>query len=366
MHRQVSLIIHLVVLSLCLAVVSPRLHAQSTELGTITGIVTDPAGGLVPGARVKVINQGSNVVREVTSDSQGNFAARSLVPGTYRVEVTAPSFSQQVQENIKLDVSATVSLSFHLTVGQVNQQIEVQAQGALLQTEESSVGTLIPNAQIVEMPLNGRNFNDLTQLTPGAVRGTSAGAETIQGETFAVAGDRSDNSYYSLDGMYNNGTFFKTAAIHPSIDAIQEFKIATNTSAQYGAAAGANINVMIKPGTNQYHGTVYEFLRNDKLDSRNYFAQNVPELRQNQFGFTVGGPVQIPKVYNGHDKTFWFFNYEGTRIRSGNTSFYRVPTPAMIAGDLSHDQAGNVAPQIYNPVDSEPCTLRRKYHSARI
>lgn len=350
MRRYIAYTIRFVLFSLCLAVVLPRLSAQSTELGTIAGRVTDPAGAVIPGVRVKVTSQGTNVVREVTSDSQGDFAARSLVPGVYRVEASAPSFAPQVQDNIKLDVSATVSLDFHLTVGQVNQQVEVQAQGALLQTEESSVGTLISNAQILEMPLNGRNFNDLTRLTPGAVRGTSAGAETIQGETFAVAGDRSDNSYYALDGMYNNGTFFKTAAIHPSIDAIQEFKIATNTGAQYGAAAGANINIMIKPGTNQYHGTVYEFLRNDKLDSRNYFAQNVPELRQNQFGFTLGGPLQVPKIYNGHDKTFWFFNYEGTRIRSGNTSFQRVPTPAMIGGDLSHDQAGNVAPQIYNPL----------------
>jgi hypothetical protein len=343
MRRLLAYTIRFVLFSLCLAVVLPRLSAQSTELGTIAGRVTDPAGAVIPGVHVKVTSKGTNVVREVISDSQGDFAARSLVPGVYRVEASAPSFAPQVQDNIKLDVSATVSLDFHLTVGQVNQQVEVQAQGALLQTEESSVGTLISNAQILEMPLNGRNFNDLTRLTPGAVRGTSAGAETIQGETFAVAGDRSDNSYYALDGMYNNGSFFKTAAIHPSIDAIQEFKIATNTGAQYGAAAGANINIMIKPGTNQYHGTVYEFLRNDKLDSRNYFAQNVPELRQNQFGFTLGGPLQVPKIYNGHDKTFWFFNYEGTRIRSGNTSFYRVPTPAMIAGDLSHDQAGNVA-----------------------
>jgi hypothetical protein len=332
-----------------LAVVPQFLQAQSTELGTIAGTITDPAGALVPDARVKVINKGTNVPRDVTSDAQGNFAARSLVPGMYRVEVTAPNFTQQVQDNIKLDVSAAVTLNFHLTVGQVNQQVEVQAQGALLQTEESSVGTIISNTQIVELPLNGRNFNDLTRLTPGAVRGTSGGGETIQGETFAVAGDRSDNSYYALDGMYNNGSFFKTAAIHPSVDAIQEFRIATNTGAQYGAAAGANINIMIKAGTNQYHGTVYEFLRNDKLDSRNYFAPNLPEFRQNQFGFTVGGPVQIPKVYNGHDKTFWFFNYEGTRIRSGNTSFQTVPTPAMIGGDLSHDQAGNVAPTIFNP-----------------
>jgi len=330
-------------------VFAARLFGQASELGQIAGLVTDQQGGVVSGATVTVTNTGTSFSRQTTSDSQGVFAVRSLVPGMYRVEVSSPSFQKQVQDNIKLDVSASVSLDFHLTVGQVNQTIEVQAESALLQTEESSVGTVIGNTQVVELPLNGRNFNQLTRLTPGAVRGTSAGGETIQGETFAVAGDRSDNTYYALDGMYNNGTFFKTAAIHPSIDAIQEFKIQTNTSAQYGAAAGANINVMIKSGTNSYHGTVYEFLRNDKLDSRNYFAQNLPEFRQNQFGFTVGGPASIPKLYNGKDKTFWFFNYEGTRIRSGKTSFQSVPTPAQIGGDLSHLQDGSLAPAIYNP-----------------
>jgi len=326
-----------------------RLAGQATELGTIVGAVTDPQAASVPGADVKVTNTGTGVTREVKSDDQGNFAARSLVPGTYSVEVSVPSFQRQVQSNIKLDVGSTITLDFHLTVGQVSEQIQVQAEGVLLQTEDSHVGTVIENAQVLELPLNGRNFNNLTRLTPGAVRGTSNGAETIQGETFAVAGDRSDNAYYSLDGMYNNGTFFKTAAIHPSIDAIQEFKIQTNTNAQYGAAAGANINVMIKSGTNQFHGALYEFLRNDKLDARPYFAPSKSAYRQNQFGFTVGGPVLVPKVYNGRNRTFWFFNYEGNRIRSANNIFLTIPTPAMIAGDLSKTLTGALAPQIFNP-----------------
>jgi hypothetical protein len=304
---------------------------------------------VVPNATVRVTNSGTGVARDVTTDSQGNFAARSLVPGTYSVEVTAPSFQKQVQSNIKLNVGGSVTLDFHLTVGQVSEQIQVNAEAVLLQTNESNVGTVIENAQVVELPLNGRNFNDLTRLTPGAVRGTSAGAETIQGETFAVTGDRSDNAYYSLDGMYNNGTFFKTAAIHPSVEAIQEFKIQTNTNAQYGAAAGANINVMIKSGTNAFHGSLYEFLRNDKLDSRLYFATGKPSYRQNQFGFTVGGPVLIPKLYNGRNRTFWFFNYEGNRIREGNSSFQTIPTPAMLGGDLSKTLTGTPAPQVYNP-----------------
>jgi len=350
MQRQVACTIYLVVFLLFAGVFPHRAYGQATELGTISGTAVDPAGAVIPGANVKVTNTGTNVVRETTTDGSGNFAARSLVPGTYKVEVGAPSFSTQIQDNIKLDVSATVALTFNLTVGQLTQQVEVQAQGALLQTEESSVGTTISSTQMVELPLNGRDFNALTKLTAGAVRGTSAGAETIQGDTYAVSGDRSDNGYYALDGMYNNGSFFKTAAIHPSVDAIQEFRIATNTSAVYGAAAGANINIMIKPGTNQYHGTVYEFFRNNHLNSRNYFAPNVPSYHQNQFGVALGGPVTIPKLYNGHDKTFWFFNYEGNRIVSGNSNFNTVPTPAMVSGDLSHDQAGNVAAPIFNPL----------------
>ena len=328
---------------------TPNLQGQATELGSILGTVTDPQNAAVPNAIARVTNVGTGIAREAITDAQGSFAARALVPGSYTVEVTAPSFQKQVQSNIKLDVGGSVHLDFRLTVGQVTEQVQVTAEATLLQTNESNVNTVISNTQVVEMPLNGRNFNSLTRLTPGAVRGTSAGAETIQGETFAVAGDRSDNTYYSLDGMYNNGTFFKTAAIHPSVDAIQEFKIQTNTSAQYGAAAGANINVMVKSGTNSFHGSIYEFLRNDALDSRPYFAQGVTPYHQNQFGFTVGGPVLIPKVFNGRNRTFWFFNYEGNRIRQGNDAFETVPTPAQISGDLSKTLTGAQAPPIYNP-----------------
>jgi hypothetical protein len=348
-HRHVLTSLSYAFTLLFLTLHPSYLAAQATGLGTIAGTVTDPQNALVPSAAVKVTNTQMGVTREVTTDGQGAFAARSLVPGTYSVEVTAASFQKQVQSDIKLDVGATVTLDFRLTVGQVSEQVQVKAETVLLQTDDSHVGTIIENAQVVELPLNGRNFNNLTRLTPGAVRGTSNGAETIQGETFAVAGDRSDNTYYSLDGMYNNGTFFKTAAIHPSIDAIQEFKIQTNTNAQYGAAAGANINVMIKSGTNSFHGALYEFLRNDKVDSRLYFARTKPPYRQNQFGFTVGGPVAIPKLYNGRNRTFWFFNYEGNRIRQGNSSFQTIPTPAMVAGDLSQTLTGAAAATVFNP-----------------
>src|SRR5713226_5056978 len=329
-------------------VLAAQLFGQATTSGSILGKVTDPTGASVPGATVKVINTDTGTTRELTTDPSGDFAARSLNPGNYNVEVTAPNFQKQVLEKVKLDVAQTATLDFHLTIGQVSESVQVQAEAPLLQTDNGTVGTVIENAKVLELPLNGRDFNQLTRLVPGAVRGANWGGEAIQGDTYSVTGTRSDDNYYSLDGMYNNSTFFKASAIHPSVDAIQEFKVQQNTSAMYGAAAGANIDIAIKSGTNALHGTVYEFLRNDKLDARDYFAQTKPEFRRNNFGFTVGGPVEIPKLYDGKNRTFWFCNYEGLRQRQGNTNFQTVPTPAMIAGDLSKDLTGAPAAPIYN------------------
>ncbi len=326
-----------------------HVFGQATTFGNIAGRVSDPSGASVPGAVVKVTNTETGISREAQTDANGDYAIRSINPGTYNIEVTAPNFQRQLTSAIKLEVAQTVTQDFHLTVGQVSESVQVEAQAPLLQSDTGTVGTVIENAKVEELPLNGRNFNDLTRLVPGAVRGTNAGAETIQGETFTVTGSRSDDNYYALDGMYNNGTFFKTAAIHPSVDAIQEFKIQQNTSALYGAAAGANIDIAIKSGTNELHGTIYEFIRNDKLDARDYFSESKPPYRRNNFGFTVGAPVIIPRVYNGKNRTFWFFNYEGLRSTRGNTQLVTVPTPAMVGGDLSHTLTGALASPIYNP-----------------
>ena len=206
------------------------------------------------------------------------------------------------------------------------------------------ISTTVDNAKVVELPLNGRNFNNLVRLTPGATRGANGGGPTLNAQTWAVTGSRSDNANYTLDGTYNNGTFFKTAAIAPSIDAINEFKIQTNMSARYGAAAGANINVSIRSGTNDYHGGAYEFLRNSKLDSRNYFAATRPDFKFNQFGFTLGGPIQIPKIYDGKNRTFFFFNYEGFQQRLAVTQNITIPNNAWRSGNLQ-----------YNLMASRPC-----------
>ena len=255
------------------------------------------------------------------------------------MEVTAPSFQKQIQENLRLEVAGALNLTFALTVGH-SKTISVQAEAELLKSTEGTISTTIDNTKVVELPLNGRNFNNLVRLTPGATRGTNGGGETLNAQTWAVTGSRSDNANYTLDGTYNNGTFFKTAAIAPSIDAINEFKIQTNMSARYGAAAGANINVSIKSGTNEYHGSAYEFLRNSKMDSRAYFATRRPDFKFNQFGFTFGGPIQIPKIYNGKNRTFFFFNYEGFQLRQEAVQNITIPNNAWKAGDLSKNLDG--------------------------
>jgi len=324
--------------------------SQGTTLGSIVGTVLDPSGAAVPGASVSVLNTLTGVSRTLSSNNDGYFQALSLIPGVYNVEVGAPNFNKQVQDKLKLEVAGSLSLTFRLSVGQVTETVRVEAEGEQLKATDGVISTTIDNSKVVELPLNGRNFNNLIRLTPGATRGTNAGGNTLNSTTFSVAGSRSDTSNYTLDGTYNNGTFFKTAAIAPSIDAISEFKIQTNMSAKYGAAAGANIAVSIRSGTNQYHVTAYEFLRNSAMDSRDYFAARKPPFKFNQFGFTLGGPLSIPKLYDGKNRTFFFFNYEAFKQRRGVTQLGTVPNAAWRSGDLSRNLDGN-APlnQLFDP-----------------
>ena len=324
--------------------------SQSTTLGSIVGTVSDPSGAAIAGARARVLNTQTGVAREAQTDENGHFSVLSLIPGIYSVEVSAANFQKQLQENLQLGVAGAINLTFHLTVGQVTESVSVAAEAELLKSTEGTISTTIDNAKVVELPLNGRNFNDLVRLTPGATRGAGGGGNTLNAQTWAVTGSRSDNSNYTLDGTYNNGTFFKTAAIAPSIDAIAEFKIQTNMSAQYGAAAGANINVSIKSGTNQYHGVLYEFLRNSAMDSRAYFAASKPAFKFNQFGGTIGGPLSIPKLYDAKNKTFFFFNYEGFQRRQAQTQVGTIPNAAWKSGNLSRNLDGvSAMPAIFDP-----------------
>ncbi len=327
--------------------------AQTTTgtFGTILGVVTDETGAVIPRSNVSVINEKTGIERTAETDEQGVYRVLALLPGVYTVQLEVKGFKKTQQKGVELRVNESLRVDVTLQLGDLSQVVEVEAAVRLLQTESGTVGHVVNNRQVVELPLNGRDFTQLTLLIPGSSPGSQGGGFlVIGGNNVSVTGNRSDSNNYTLDGVDNNENFFKFHALKPSIDAIEEFKIQTNiTSAQFGNAAGANINVATKSGTNEFHGTLFHFLRNDVLDSRDYFNDSRPSFRFNNFGGTVGGPFTIPGVYNGKDRTFWFFDYEGLRRNRGSTILGIVPTPEMLAGDLSRDYLGNLAPPIFDP-----------------
>ncbi len=331
------------------AILLPTHGLAQTAFGTIVGNVTDETGAVIPGVTVTVTNEGTGAVRTMTTNELGGYTVVSLQPAVYTVDGELSGFSKAVQSNVRLEVNQTLRVDLSMRIGQVTEVIEVTAALPQLQTDSSTVGSTVDNQKVVELPLNGRSFTQLTILMPGAVAGSGANtAFQTSGTAVSVSGLRSEANNYTLDGVNNNESFFKTYGVQPSIDAIQEFRIQTNiTSAEFGTAAGANVNIVTKSGTNEVHGTVFEFVRNDNFDAPGYFAQRAgtdqPEFRQNQFGTTVGGPI----VKN---RTFFFFGYEGQRRSLESTLLNVVPTPEMFRGDVSRDVLGNPAPAAFDPL----------------
>jgi hypothetical protein len=318
-----------------------RLQAQTT-FGTIVGLVTDTSQAAVPGAAVTVTNPQTGVSRQATTDEYGNYRVGSLLPGVYTVKVEKAGFQLSQVTGVELRVTEIVTVNVSMKVGEITQTVDVTAAAPLLENSTSTVGTVVDNKSVVELPLNGRSYVDLILLVPGAVpRGKLFAISG--GANYSVSGTSPDQNVYTLDGLANNETFFKSFAIQPSIDAIQEFKVQTHvTSAEFGSAAGANINVALKSGTNELHGAGFEFLRNDVFDANDFFRNasgigNKTAFRQNQYGGVIGGPVYIPKVYNGKDKAFWLFNYEGFKIRRQSSNIATVPTATELNGDFRGD-----------------------------
>jgi hypothetical protein len=317
-----------------------------TSLGTIVGNVTDETGAAIQQVTVTITNEGTSAARVVKTNEAGAYTVPSLPPGIYSVQAEMAGFRSEVQKSLKLDVNQTLRVDLALRVGEVTEKIEVSGVAVQLQTDSSTVATTVDNKKVVELPLNGRSFTQLTLLVPGAV-GTGGAIFQTSGTTASISGLRFEANNYTLDGVNNNETFFKSYGVQPSIDAIQEFKVQTNiTAAEFGTGAGANVNVVTKSGTNEFHGSAYEFHRNQHLSSQDYFSekanQTIPVFRQNQFGGTIGGPIK-------KNDTFFFFGYEATKYGRGQSILTQIPTPAMLGGDLSHNYAGEVAPQIFDP-----------------
>jgi hypothetical protein len=351
---SVSFILMAVLLAAPLAV------AQTTN-ASIVGIVTDPSGGAVPGATITVTNAATKVSRSVTTNEVGAYTVVPLIPGRYEIKASSTGFRTRVQPEVVLETGAVVKVDFQLDIGAITESVEVTGAAPIMQTQEASVGAVVTTSQLERMPVNGRNFTRLLLLMPGTSdvppgqqigQAASAVQSTVAGLAMAsVNGQRQQDNDYTIDGVDNNVMYKMSVTGAPPMDSIQEFRVATNNSAEYGRNAGANVNVSTKSGTRDLHGAVYEYLRNDKFDANDWFANRqgrgkVP-FHQNQYGIAVGGPVYIPKIVNARESTFWFFNWEGFRYRRGNTLINSTPIAAERTGDFS--MIGN---RIYDPLTS--------------
>ena len=313
----------------------PFLSAQ-VDTGAVLGVVKDSSGAVVPGAKVSLTNQGTGLTVSTVAGPEGNFVFNPVKIGSYTVKAEFEGFQTAIYKDLSVEVQQQVVVNVTLKPGRITQTVEVTGAAAQLQTQDASVGQVVGSREVNDLPLNGRNFTFLAQIVAGVNTPQADTRGNAASGAFSANGERPAQNNYLLDGIDNNsntidflnGTNF---VVLPPVDAIQEFKVETsNYSAQQGRAGGAILNATIKSGTNQLHGDVWEFLRNDKMDAADFFEDSggiqKGEFRQNQFGFTIGGPVVIPHVINGRNKLFFFGDYEGLRRVQGSVFTNSVPT----------------------------------------
>jgi hypothetical protein len=341
------------VFSLC-----PFMYGQAN--GSLSGTVADKTGSVIPNAKVTITAQATGVSRQSTTDGSGHYLVPLLQVADYTIEVEAQGFQTVEQKDIRLQVDEHREVNFTLNPASVSQQVEVNAgaEAVAVQTTNATLGQVITSQQVAELPLNGRDFVQLATLTPGTTQETNPGSFFNGGPSsevsargtysLSVGGSRAQSTDWLLDGIDNNELTAGGIAILPSIDAIQEFKVLTyNYSAQYGTRAGPTVLVTTKSGTNQLHGSLFEFFRNTSLDARSYFAATKEQFNLNQFGGSLGGPIK-------KDKTFFFIDYQAKRQRHGIPFVGLVPTAAMRTGDYSQDAFGQpFNGQLSNPFDPQ-------------
>jgi len=332
--------------------------AMAQSVGEIAGEVKDTSGAAIADVRLVATNIDTNVSRNTNTNSSGAYDFPGLNPGNYSVKAEKQGFKTVTNTNIALQVQQSARIDIEMTVGSVSESVEINASAALLATEDATVGTVIETKRIVELPLNGRNYLQLVALAPNVSYGFGNAGQAVgrQGgdrstQNIAVGGNRAYFTQFSLDGVENTDPNFNTYVILPSIDALQEFKVQTGVyPAEFGREA-TQINVSTRSGANQFHGALFEFLRNDKLDAANYAftAKRVTKnpFKQNQYGGTFSGPVIFPKLFNGRNRLFFMGNYESYRLRQSNQSTYSLPTAANRGGDFSNLLAQNIT--IYDP-----------------
>ena len=328
--------------------------------GNIRGTVTDPSSAVIVGAAVTARQAETGLSRMTTTDRNGNYVLLELPVGHYHLQVATKGFQEYVQDGITLNVNDTVSVSPRLAVGSEKQQVLVSADAELIEPTVTSMGKVVQQRELEDLPLNGRNFSQLGLLQPGVVPLTpgiaEAGGSLRNGQAYAVNGQRPESNNFLIDGANNFNGVDGGFVLKPPVDAITEFRIITHSAnAEFGGALGSTTNIVTRSGTNHVHGTVWEFLRNDVLDANNYFAQTKEPLKQNQFGASIGAPIR-------KDKTFVFGFYEGFRNRQGETTLTTVPSLKQRTGDFSElcpegftqGFCGNPAHQLFNVFANAP------------
>jgi len=322
--------------------------------GDILGTVRDSTGAVAPGALVMLTQVGTGVTSSAITDSDGNYSFASLKPAHYSLEVSKANFEKTIVPDIELLVAQRQRLDIILRVGATNQRVEVSAGAAvLLETQTSEVGQVMQEKPIVELPLNGRDFIQLATLTPGVYPVAGANSCSSQGfgtgakpgtSTFTALGLRESDVSYLVDGIETRGARFGNATIRPSVDAIQEFKVQTQDYSADNGRSSIIVNIALKSGSDTVHGSAYEFFRNSALDANNFFLNQAgvarPGFQQNNFGVSIGGPIVFPHLYNGHNKTFFFGDYEGIRSLQAQSLLGLYPSTAQLAGNLADDSTG--------------------------
>jgi hypothetical protein len=344
--------------------VSAAVYAQAVK-SSFVGTVRDPSGAVVAHAKITVTNLETNVSTTALTNQNGEYIAPFLDSGRYSVSAEMAGFATEIESNIKLDVAANMRVDFTLKVGTTTEKVEIRGASPLVETDTSGLGPVITTEKLEQLPLLGRNYQQLSQIAPMAV--SPAGNQGVPnftsggltaGTYYQVAGQRGSYMSYMVDGLDNNNIAWQTIGILPSLDAIGELKVQDhNFSAEYGRGTVQYLTTT-KQGTNQPHGSVYEYVRNNVFNANSFINNRAhvakAAFRYNQFGATFGGPVTIPKVHNGKDRTFFFFGYEGTRYVSNSTAFATWPNPAWLTGDFSSQLNTNGSQRvIYDPITTQ-------------
>jgi len=352
----------------------PVLAWGQTYTASVRGTVTDPSQAVIPSASITVTDVERNLKFNATTDAAGRYVLTALPPGRYTLIAEAPGFQPYNQPAFQLEVQQQATINVELLLSGVTTTIEVQAPAPLLNTTIATLGQVVENKFILNAPIQGRNPLSLVMLTPGLVP-TETSAGGVSSTNFVANGTRNSTAEVVLDGAAISGleqnSGITDVKYTPSVDVIEEIKVQTNFfNAEFGNTGGAIINMVSKSGTNEFHGVVYEFARNAALNANSFFSnrqgQSIPDYKRNVFGGTIGGPVVLPKLYNGKNRTFFFFDYEGNRDETARTLTASVPTALEKTGDFSNTRRSNGALYtIYNPFDTytaaDGSTLRRPF-----